>query len=259
MSRLASGVVHGARCSAYRYPVVSPRTTQGWPDVAVFRTEGVREESTVGRRATRPTSSGRQRAPWGRCRAAEIATVLVAALLVILPVGAASAHDALVGSDPADGSVQDVAPSQVVLTFAADQLGLGAVVAVTGPDGAAWSQGDATVAGTTVTQALAPGMPNGAYAVEWRSVSGDGHPTTGTFAFTLEAPAPAPTNEPTTEPVATAPAATATPSEPPAASASPEATPGASDDEPGGFFIWPVVVLLALTAVTVAVRRRARA
>ena len=39
--------------------------------------------------------------------------------------------------------------------------------------------------GTTVTQPLAGGLPAGAYTVEWRVTSADGHPLSGTFGFTV--------------------------------------------------------------------------
>lgn len=110
--------------------------------------------------------------------------VLLVALVTLWPSHAA-AHDALLGTEPEDGETVEEAPEQVVLTFAAEQAGVGAEVAVTGPDGSAWSDGAAVVAGATVTQPLLDGMPAGDYTVAWRSVAGDGHPVSGTFRFAL--------------------------------------------------------------------------
>lgn len=218
------------------------------------------------RGVTRPmTGRGLPAPSAGRRRAGRVAGLVVAVLLVLAPVGTASAHDALVGSDPTDGAVLPAAPTAVVLTFAADPLGVGAAVAVAGPDGTSWSAGDPVVTGATVTQTLQPAMPNGTYSVEWRSVSGDGHPISGTLSFTVDAPAPAAGVDPvaaeataqvTTE--ATATAAVTASARPTLAAAQGDEQSTNDGSGSGPFFIWPVVVLLALTAVTVAVRRRAQ-
>lgn len=195
-----------------------------------------------------------------------LAAVLAAAVaLLVLPAAPAGAHDVLVGTDPADGAVLDAAPTQVVLTFSSAQAEVGAEVLVTGPDGATWSQGAAVVAGTTVTQALAPGLPDGPYTVTWRSVAGDGHPVTGSFAFTLDVPdAPAPSPEPTaTPPDEDRPAeATATPDPPALVAEAPDAgeDAGASDPEgtDGGWVAYVVgaALLVAVAATLLVVRGR---
>lgn len=151
-------------------------------------------------------------------RAAPRWAVLAALTCGALLIGpAALAHDALAGTDPPDGSVVDAAPSQVVLTFAAEQAPVGAEVVVTGPDGARWSDGEPVVAGRTVTQALRAGLPNGECTVAWRSVAQDGHPVTGSFTFEVADPDAGPaeptgTDEPTEtdEPEVTVPAETVT-------------------------------------------------
>lgn len=121
--------------------------------------------------------------------------------LVVGGATSATAHDLLIGSDPADAAALTSAPAQVVLTFSADQLAVGTAVEVTGPDGSSWVHGEPVVVGSTVTQALLPGLPDGGYTVLWRSVSGDGHPVEGTLAFSLDAPDPEPVAEPVPEPV----------------------------------------------------------
>ena len=98
----------------------------------------------------------------------------------------AVAHDALVSTEPGDGTTVEE-PEAVVLTFAADQLAVGAVVAVSGSDGQEWGDGATTVSGFTVTQPLRDVLPAGDLQVAWRSVSGDGHPVDGSFGFTVEA------------------------------------------------------------------------
>ena len=133
---------------------------------------------------------------------------LVAA--VGLSAAPATAHDELVGTTPADGSTVDVAPDQVVLTFTEPAVALGTQVVVTGPDGSNLATGDVQLVGSTVVQALADLRPAGAYRVDWRVTSDDGHPVTGTFAFTATGSVPPPTTPlattaaPTTVPPATA-------------------------------------------------------
>lgn len=115
-----------------------------------------------------------------------------------MTAGPAAAHDRLAGSEPADAAVLEQAPASVVLTFDAEQLPVGAAVVVRDAAGADHADGTPVVDGATVTQALRPGLAAGAYTVQWRSVSADGHPIEGTFAFEVasapegEDPVPAP-------------------------------------------------------------------
>lgn len=141
--------------------------------------------------------SVRQVVPTPVTSSAQVLAALLGALLLALGLGSpAAAHDTLIGSDPPDGAVLDAAPGSLVLTFSSAQLDLGAAVAVTGADGSAWADGAPVVDGSTVTQALVPQMPSGTYVAEWRSVSGDGHPISGSLSFTLTVPDPATTPEP---------------------------------------------------------------
>ena len=55
---------------------------------------------------------------------------------------------------------------------------LGTEIAVTGPD--------AVDDGGVVTMPLPADLAAGAYTVDWRATSGDGHPISGSFAFTVE-------------------------------------------------------------------------
>lgn len=192
---------------------------------------------------------------------------LVAALTALLVVaGPAAAHDQLIGTDPADGAVLTAPPTQLVLTFSAEPLAIGgAAVVVTGPDGADWSDGAPVIAGTTLTQALRPGMPAGGYGVAWQSPSSDGHVLDGTFTFTLEAATPA------AEP--TSPASPSTAPTEPAAEPTPTATSATDDDaadtapgdeaaEGSGAGPWLVAAIVVLVAagvvLAVVLRRRGR-
>lgn len=208
-------------------------------------------------RVTRsPAGSSRPRAGWR-------GSLVLAVVALVTLAGAASpaaAHDTLVGAEPADGTALTTAPGQVVLTFSADQLALGAAVAVTGPDGASVTSGDPVVAGTTLTQALSTGLAAGAYSVQWRSVSGDGHPIEGIFGFTVEAsPSPTPSETASAAP---------TPSAPPTAQTEPSAGPVVSTPGPGATTEAPranarswlvaglVVLVVAGAAIAVVVRRQ---
>lgn len=206
----------------------------------------------------------------GRLAVASTTVVLAAAWALALGSPAA-AHDALEATDPADGAVLDEAPTQVVLTFAAEQAGVGAEVVVTGPDGASWTDGPAVVSGTTVTQPLAPGMPDGGYTVAWRSVAQDGHPVTGAFTFSLDAPDAEPADEPATgETASSEPTDDAAPAEPSApatseASDGPTASPAPTGStEPtgsGGWTTWHTMgaaLVAALAGAAAFVARRSR-
>ncbi|MGY4644055.1 copper resistance CopC family protein [Cellulomonas sp. URHB0016] len=98
----------------------------------------------------------------------------------------AQAHDALVGTNPADGSSVEVPPHHVTLTFSSPAVALGTEVVVTGPDGTVASTGPAELVDDDVNQYLLERLPKGVYTVQWRVTSEDGHPVTGTFSFTAE-------------------------------------------------------------------------
>ena len=168
-------------------------------------------------------------------RAATASAVLVAAGTLVLGVPAtALAHDGLVATSPAAGATVAEAPDALELDFTGEPLPLGTLVAVTGPDGAPVSSGDAEIRGTTVVQPIDEDAA-GTYRVEWRSTSSDGHPLSGTFDFTV------------TEGDA-APATTGTS---PAAAAAPSGEDAAGE---GIAPVWPAagaVVLVGLGAVAV--------
>ena len=112
--------------------------------------------------------------------------VLVAGttLLVVVPATAAAAHDVLRSTTPADGSTLTAAPAQVVMTFDQPALALGTELVVNGPDGTNVADGPAKLVDNTVQQAIAGTLPAGPYTVQWRVTSADGHPISGSFAFT---------------------------------------------------------------------------
>lgn len=142
--------------------------------------------------------------PSRRSASAVLLTLLMIALSVISPVApAANAHDSVLLTVPADGEQIDLAPAEIAITFADDILELGAIVMVVDGDKKNWAEGDMQLDGAQATQPVAADLPDGAYDVRWRVVSADGHPVSGTFAFTVgdaAQPAPAATGGATAAP-----------------------------------------------------------
>ena len=97
---------------------------------------------------------------------------------------AASAHDELTGTTPKNGATVTSAPSSLELTFAEKPLAVGNQISVKAPDGST-SKATPKVDGSTVSAPFA-GHGDGAYTVTWRVVSSDGHPISGSYAFTLK-------------------------------------------------------------------------
>lgn len=119
----------------------------------------------------------------GRRGSSQFAVVLLCLALGLASAPAASAHDQLVSSTPTTGERLSVAPSSIVLNFIAPLLTLGHEIRVVDAASRNWVQGDAVLDRETLTQPLAPGLPEGEYQVRWRVVSGDGHPINGSYSF----------------------------------------------------------------------------
>ena len=176
------------------------------------------------------------------------------AVLLGLGIAPAQAHDALVATAPLNTEVLSTAPATVELTFTGEPLPLGTEVLVLGPDGAQASTGAAEIRGTTVVQPLAGSLPAGSYTVEWRSTSSDGHPLTGSLAFSVAGDGPAPTSSAAGDPAAGA-GTTVTPDP---QSATTAATEPADGGLPAGWLVAGVVALAALGALLfLRLRRRA--
>ncbi|MFY1693056.1 copper resistance CopC family protein [Plantactinospora sp. WMMB782] len=176
-----------------------------------------------------------------RCAAA---TLLVGALVVVLPASPASAHTELSRTSPAAKSTVSKALTAVTLTFSGLVKKPGTTVTVTGPDTISYSDAEPQVLDRTITQKVKP-LPVGAITVAWRTVSADGHPIKGTFTFTNRFAPPTPTAEPSPTAEATP---TAHPTTPPAAS---PAAAEADDDDGSSPALWWAVILGAVLAVAV--------
>ena len=152
-------------------------------------------------------------------RAALGAVLAAFALLVGGPAPVAWAHADLVSSTPADGAVLASVPREMVLGFSEDLLADTVVISVTDDTGMTVRVLSFTVEGPDVTISWPPGLPGRAFDVNYRVVSQDGHPISGTVSFTVDdagasavatTPAPAPASAETAqtaEPASTAPIA----------------------------------------------------
>lgn len=99
-----------------------------------------------------------------------------------LGVGPASAHAALVGSDPEAGATLRTAPTTITLRFS-EPVGTPAYVAVTAPDGSKVEVTSVKAVDESVTATVADVDQRGRYSAAYRVVSSDGHPVTGTLAY----------------------------------------------------------------------------
>jgi methionine-rich copper-binding protein CopC len=172
---------------------------------------------------------------------------LVAALALLLGASPAFAHAEFESSDPADGASLATGPSRVSVTFSDTmQQGFNELTVI-GPDGTThYENGEVLADGDTVSVAVNPLGPAGRYQVGYRVLSDDGHPVSGSIAFTLTAPGPA----------AAQPASSAAAAAPAPAEASP-APVAQQDTGSGGSPVWPWIVgavVLVAAGVVVAMR-----
>lgn len=108
---------------------------------------------------------------------------------VVLFASPVSAHNTLLSSDPADGAVLDVAPTQLTLVFAKavplDTLSI-EIIDATGVRSDLVGSAHGPNGGTEVLTPL-PAQPSGEVTLRWRLVGPDGHPITGRISFTIPA------------------------------------------------------------------------
>ncbi|UUU23393.1 copper resistance CopC/CopD family protein [Streptomyces sp. DSM 40750] len=117
--------------------------------------------------------------------------LLLFATLGALLAGAVpvSAHAALTGSDPQQGSVVQEAPGQVSLTFSEKVAMSDGSVRVYDPKGKQADTGEVTdLGGNSYGVELHSGLPDGTFTVTYQVVSADSHPVSGAFTFSVGAP-----------------------------------------------------------------------
>jgi methionine-rich copper-binding protein CopC len=121
-----------------------------------------------------------------------LAGVVLAGSVLVGPASPASAHNSVISTTPAAGSVVTEQPGVFQLTtndnlLNLDGLGGGMGMQISGPEGAAsplyYGDGCTTVFGPTLEMSAQLGEP-GTYTVVWQVVSTDGHSISGDFSFT---------------------------------------------------------------------------
>lgn len=181
----------------------------------------------------------------------------LAGALVWFPTTPAAAHTDLVSSTPAPDASLDAPPVSVALTFSDEMTERYAQVALTAPDGTPAGQSSPTVAGTSATLPVRPGLGPGRYTVGYRVVSADGHPVAGSFTFTVKTPPlTPPTSAPAqarTETRPSAPVRTSTPT--PSSTPTPDAV---KVPAPLFWSVGAVVSGVAVAGVVAVCRRRRR-
>jgi copper transport protein len=110
-----------------------------------------------------------------------VCAVLVAVVTLLSPSPPASAHAELVSSAPAQGTRLDSFPEQIRLTFTESVTVVAGGLRLVDSDGRTVSRSP-VLQGRTVRWYL-PRLPDGAYVLDWRIVSSDGHPVSGAFSF----------------------------------------------------------------------------
>ncbi|KPI21805.1 copper resistance protein CopC [Actinobacteria bacterium OK074] len=138
---------------------------------------------------TRTGAVPRKRAPRARAVRALLVLLFAAAGLLLGTAAPASAHAALTGSDPLQGTVAAKAPTQVSLTFSEKVTLADDSLKVLDPKGKRVDTGNpGNLTGTTYGVPLRSGLAKGTYTVSWHVVSADSHPVAGAFTFSIGAP-----------------------------------------------------------------------
>lgn len=207
------------------------------------------------RAASRLEQVTKQRIHTGRRIAGLVATAALAAASLFFTPLAASAHDELIGSDPASGATVEGLPAQLTLSYSAVISAEPGASEVSVTDAAGTELSGEPVAQETNLVVPLEGEAEGAVRVLWKVVSSDGHPISGEFSFTVTPPpAPVETATPTPTPSETESA----PVETPSASPEPVAPEPASADVTPWIVVGVLVLLAALATVYLVVSRARR-
>mgnify|MGYP006303571723 CR=1 FL=1 len=110
------------------------------------------------------------------------AIALIAALAFMPAL--ALAHGSKTATTPEDGAALASAPAAIEMAF--DSPIRITLVKLTNATGARYDVSYTRGRPVTEFTATPADLPPGDYTVEWRGLSDDGHPTSGSFAFTVE-------------------------------------------------------------------------
>lgn len=196
-----------------------------------------------------------------------LGSALAAILLLAATASQLLAHAELVTSDPADGSVLDVPPTEVTLTFSDGLNQARSKFALADSTGATVGTGEAAQDGDKVMTLTDLTLTPSRYTIEWTSVALDGDVLRGTLSFTVnKAAGTATAGEATQTGTASEASPTQTAGETTAATpAQATRTPPAGEDAVvpstagDGDVLVPIVVgLLLVAALGIVVLRRTR-
>ncbi|WP_424466394.1 copper resistance CopC family protein [Pseudoclavibacter helvolus] len=195
--------------------------------------------------------------------AAAVAALILACLLGFAGAAPAQAHDQLIQSSPTPDQALDEAPTQIALTYSANIMEIGPMIVLQDAAGTTWPTGEPLIDGPNVTSTVDDALPDGTYAINWRVVSSDGHPITGTIPFTVGDPAaadaPAAASTPAPEPTPSATTVSPTETESPSGATTEPTAEAASRsplDVPRMLLIGGLGALVALGIAWVIVRSR---
>lgn len=118
-----------------------------------------------------------------------LAALALCLLLFFAPNGA-FAHAALVGSEPVDGALLASPPARLLLTFSEPVSPL--ILTLFKPGGQSLPLTDFRQQGRTLVFDRPPLLGKGSHVLNWRVVSGDGHPVGGSIVFSIGAPSASP-------------------------------------------------------------------
>ncbi|MEV6843130.1 copper resistance protein CopC [Actinoplanes sp. NPDC051411] len=118
--------------------------------------------------------------------------LLIALGALFAPASPASAHAALIGSNPAPGSTIGDSPTEITITFSEHVSVVEGKVIVLAPDGKKIS-GPPSVTGDVLhIPVRKAAKPLGTYLVSYRVISADTHPVGGAVTFSVGAPSATP-------------------------------------------------------------------
>lgn len=113
----------------------------------------------------------------------------LAAASALVFASPALAHDELISSTPEAGQSLETVPEEITLTYSANIMTEGADVTVIDAAGTDWSDGEPIIENETLRLAVKQNIPAGAYEIQWKVVSSDGHPISNTTPFSIAEPA----------------------------------------------------------------------
>ncbi|MGN7477275.1 copper resistance CopC family protein [Solibacillus silvestris] len=110
---------------------------------------------------------------------------LVAIFLLFMPH--ANAHTYLDSTTPADGTTVTEKLQTIILNYSG-KIEEGSIFKVLASDRSEMAMESIALNNGVLTGTLASPLPDDTYTVEWNSISEDGHPLSGSFSFTVNAP-----------------------------------------------------------------------